>query len=53
MLRKALKQQLGPKAEQLTAFQVQPFRGRKAKNSGETPAPGAEGTTPPAGSTVR
>jgi hypothetical protein len=32
ILRKGLKQQFGPDAEKLTAFQVQPFRGRKAKD---------------------
>ena len=33
LLRKGLKQALGPKAEQLTAFKLQPFRGRKVKKS--------------------
>lgn len=33
LLRKALKQQFGPKAEELTAFKLQPFRGRKAREA--------------------
>ena len=48
VLRKALKQQLGPKSEELTAFQVQPFRGRKVKNDVAKPAPGPEPSAPPA-----
>jgi hypothetical protein len=39
VLRKALKEHYGPKSEQLTAFQVQPFRGRKAKEAAEPPLP--------------
>jgi len=53
VLRKALKQQLGPKSEELTAFQVQPFRGRKAKNVVAKPAPGPESSVPPAEQTAR
>jgi len=44
VLRKALKQQFGPKAEQLTAFKLQPFRGRKAKNDTQEPGPAAGGS---------
>ncbi len=44
LLRKGLKEALGPKAEQLTAFQVQPFRGRKVKNVPQ-PAPAAQDHT--------
>jgi hypothetical protein len=43
LLRKALKQQFGPRAEELTAFKLQPFRGRKAAK----PAPDGGGSTPP------
>jgi hypothetical protein len=43
ILRKALKQQFGPKAEELTAFKLQPFRGRKAAK----PAPDGGDSTPP------
>jgi hypothetical protein len=43
LIRKALKQQFGPKAEELTAFKLQPFRGRKAAK----PAPDGGGSTPP------
>ena len=46
LLRKGLKQQFGPKAEQLTAFKVQPFRGRKAKVTVAKPAEGADGSAP-------
>ena len=46
LLRKGLKQQFGPKAEQLTAFKVQPFRGRKAKDTVAKPAEGADGSAP-------
>jgi hypothetical protein len=48
VLRKGIKQQLGPKAEQLTAFKLQPFRGRKVKNGAAKPAQDAEDTAPPA-----
>ena len=42
IIRKALKQQFGPKAEELSAFKLQPFRGRKAK-----PAPDGGGSALP------
>jgi len=53
LLRKGLKQILGPKAEQLTAFKVQPFRGRKAKNLVTTPTPAAQVTTEKAAEPAR
>jgi F0F1-type ATP synthase alpha subunit len=31
LLKRALQEHLGPTSEQLTAFQIQPFRGRKLK----------------------
>ena len=53
LLRKGLKQALGPQAEQLTAFKLQPFRGRKVKkNDAAKPTPAAmdqkEGAAEPA-----
>jgi hypothetical protein len=53
VLRKGLKQQFGPKAEQLTAFNVQPFRGRKAKDTVAQPAEGADGSAPAVNSPAR
>lgn len=49
VLRKALRQHLGPKAEQLAAFKLQPFRGRKAKNDTQEPGPAAGGSAAPMG----
>jgi hypothetical protein len=50
LLKKALQQHLGPSSEQLTAFQVQPFRGRKARKKKENKEPGpvASGSASPA-----
>jgi hypothetical protein len=52
VLRRALKAHFGPRAEELTAFKLQPFRGRKVKaelavkaKGVEKPAPDAEGAT--------
>jgi len=47
LLRKALKQALGPKAEQLTAFKLQPFRGKKVKknDAAKTKKPAAQDQT--------
>ena len=45
LIRKALKQHFGPSAEQLAAFQIQPFRGRKAKSLVKKPGPAAGGST--------
>ena len=47
LLRKGLKEALGPKAEQLTAFKLQPFRGRKAKKEDDAnpTAPAAHNQT--------
>jgi len=48
LLRKALQQHLGPTSEQLTAFQVQPFRGRKEKKKeSKEPGPVAGGSASP------
>jgi hypothetical protein len=49
VLRRALKQQLGPNSEELTAFQLQPFRGRKVKIVVAKPAPEPVISNPPAG----
>jgi hypothetical protein len=60
LLRKALKAHFGPRAEELTAFGLQPFRGLKVRAKveakakvGEKPAPGAEGATPAADPSTR
>ena len=53
LLRKGLKQILGPKSEQLTAFKVQPFRGRKAKNGVATSTPAAQDNTEKAAEPAR
>jgi hypothetical protein len=50
VLRKALKEHFGPRSEQLTAYNLQPFRGRKAKNGVEKPDPDGEISSPPDGS---
>ncbi|HEY2740385.1 MAG TPA: hypothetical protein VGK45_18380 [Thermoanaerobaculia bacterium] len=42
LLRSGVKEHYGPKAEKLTEFGVQPFRGRKAKDPAPTPAPAPE-----------
>ena len=43
VVRTAVKDHFGPRAEKIAEFGVQPFRGRKAKTVTEPPAP----TTPP------
>jgi hypothetical protein len=53
LLRKGLKQILGPKAEQLTAYKVQPFRGRKVKSPVTTPTPAAQVNTEKAAEPAR
>jgi hypothetical protein len=39
VVRKSLREHYGFKSEKLAAFGMQPFRGRKAKDDKETPAP--------------
>lgn len=51
LLRKGLKQQFGPNGEQLTAYKVQPFRGRKAKV--QNPGPASVDSNHPAESPTR
>ena len=49
LLRRALQEHLGPTSEQLAAFQIQPFRGRKPKKKEiKEPRPLAGGPASPA-----
>lgn len=41
VIRKSLRQHFGPRAEQLTAFTIKPFRGRKVKEEDKEPGPAA------------